>query len=347
MRDYYLSLIQGKQRGWWPGLQRFSLILLSIPYGLVVRLRNWLYDMGWKKVYQAQVPVVCVGNLTVGGTGKTPCVEFIARWYRQRDWRVTLLSRGYGSKQGRNDEALVLEESLPDVPHLQGVDRVELARIAVEELESEVLVLDDGFQHRRLARNLDIVLVDCTNPWGYGHVLPGGFLREPLSGLKRANLVLLTRCDQVSEEKRKEIQQQIRRQTKNIPIASSTHKPVHLTNSDQETKELATLKEVPVAGFCGIGNPDAFRQTLLGLGADVVAFREFPDHHSYTREDLDDLRSWVRQQAKDCVLITTQKDLVKIRLTQLGERQLWALQIQLHITEGQETLDRQLEEALK
>src|SRR5262249_14336937 len=155
-------------------------------YGLAVRLRNLCYHLGWKRSYRAPVPVVSVGNLTVGGTGKTPCVEYVARYYREHDLRVAILSRGYGGSSrpptpssGRNDEARVLEENLPDVPHLQGADRVALATVAVEELDSEVLVLDDGFQHRRLARNLDVVLVDTTVPWGYGYLLPRGLLREP------------------------------------------------------------------------------------------------------------------------------------------------------------------------
>src|SRR5205823_12595962 len=146
----------------------------------------------------AAVPVVSVGNLTAGGTGKTPCVEYVARVYRQWEVRVAVLSRGYGSHGGLNDEALVLEENLPDVPHLQGADRAALAAAAVEELESEVLVLDDGFQHRRLARDLDLVLLDATNPWGHGYLLPRGLLRESPKGLKRDGVVMLTRCDQVS-----------------------------------------------------------------------------------------------------------------------------------------------------
>src|SRR5439155_4635434 len=129
--------------------------------------------------------------------GNTPCVEYLARHYRDLGLRVAVLSRGYGAREGRNDEALVLEANLPDVPHLQGADRVALARIAVEELESNVLVLDDGFQHRRLARDLDVVLIDATEPWGYGYLLPRGLLRESPRGLKRAGAVLLTRCDQV------------------------------------------------------------------------------------------------------------------------------------------------------
>ena len=147
---------------------------MSLLYGLVVRVRNRAYDGGLFQIRRVDVPVVSIGNLTAGGTGKTPCVEYVARFYRQLDLRVAILSRGYGAASGPNDEALLLEENLPDVPHLQGADRVETATTAVEELESEVLVLDDGFQHRRLGRDLDVVLIDATCPWGYGHLLPRG-----------------------------------------------------------------------------------------------------------------------------------------------------------------------------
>src|SRR4051794_20203474 len=118
----YLDLVSGRRRGPWPALLRLGLSAASVPYGLAVRLRNLAYDRGWKKVHRAGVPVVSVGNLTTGGTGKTPCVEYVAGYYRLRDVAVAILSRGYGATQGRNDEALVLEENLPDVPHLQGAD---------------------------------------------------------------------------------------------------------------------------------------------------------------------------------------------------------------------------------
>ena len=193
------DLIRGRRRGFGPALARLGLTAASVPYGTAVRLRNRLYDAGWKARLRAAVPVVSVGNLTLGGTGKTPCVEYLARFYRDRDVRVAILSRGYGGSGAANDEALVLEENLPDVPHLQGADRVALAGVAVEELEAELLILDDGFQHRRLARDLDVVLLDATDPFGQGRLLPRGLLREPASSLRRADAVLVSRCDQVAE----------------------------------------------------------------------------------------------------------------------------------------------------
>ncbi len=194
LRRRYLALISGQTPGLAAAVQRLGLYLASLFYGLGVRLRNAGYSLGWLRAQRVAAPVVSVGNLTVGGTGKTPAVEYVARYYRRQDRRVAILSRGYGSAGGHNDEALVLFANLNDVPHLQDADRVRSAHIALEELESEVLVLDDGFQHRRLVRDLDLVLIDATNPWGHGYLLPRGLLREPIRGLRRADLVLLERA---------------------------------------------------------------------------------------------------------------------------------------------------------
>ncbi len=343
----YRALVSGQRRGPWAVVQRGGLWLASLPYGAAVRVRNWLFDHGRKTIHRVGVPVVCVGNLTVGGTGKTPCVEYVARHYATRDLRAAVLSRGYGSATGRNDEAMVLEENLPDVPHLQGADRVALAQSAVEELESQILILDDGFQHRRLARNLDIVLIDATNPWGYGYLLPRGLLREPRTSLRRSGIVVLTRCDQVTRAERDQLRQEIARLASGVPIAEATHRPLDLGNGLGGSAPLEKLQGRPIAAFCGLGNPEAFRRTLLDLGAAVSAFRSFPDHHAYTRADVDELRGWAREQATDCVVVTTQKDMVKLRLADLGGRELWAVRIRLHFEAGQEEFDQKLEEVTR
>ncbi|MCI0334781.1 MAG: tetraacyldisaccharide 4'-kinase [Planctomycetes bacterium] len=336
MEEYFLSLVSGRRRGVWPTLQRCGLSLASVPYGCGARLRNWLFDRGLKKTFRAAVPVVSVGNLTLGGTGKTPCVEYIARFYRDRKLRVAVLSRGYGAGAGRNDEALVLEENLPDVPHLQGSDRALLARTAVRELGADILVLDDGFQHRRLERDLDVVLIDATNPWGFGRLFPRGLLREPVAGLRRAAAVLLTRCDLVEPEVLRQIRQRLERIEHGKPIALAKHRPAAWINAQGESRRPQSLTQLPVAGFCGIGNPEAFRQTLIGLGVQLVDWRVFPDHYEYTHCDIENLRSWANALPADAALATTQKDLVKIRLDRLGERELWALRIELEVFEGEE-----------
>jgi tetraacyldisaccharide 4'-kinase len=346
LEEHYLNLISGRRRGPWAALQRGALWLLSKPYGWATRLRNRLYDRGWKDSYRPPVPVVSVGNLTLGGTGKTPCVEYVARYYRGQELLVATLSRGYGAAEGRNDEVRVLEMNLDDVPHLQGVDRVALARTAVEELESEVLVLDDGFQHRRLARDLDLVLLDATEPWGYGHLFPRGLLRESPRGLARAGVIVLTRCDLAAPEALARLRQQVARLAPGVPVSETTHRPVEWVNAERAVLDLEALRGRPVAAFCGIGNPEAFRRTLQGFGAEVAAFRAYPDHHAYTRTDVEDLRSWARRQETECVAVTTQKDLVKLPLTRLGERELWALRVRLHVRAGQELLDRKLKGAL-
>jgi tetraacyldisaccharide 4'-kinase len=342
LEAYFHSLLRGERRGLKPALERTGLRLLSLPYGWAVRGRNWMYDRGWAQSYAAAIPVISVGNLTVGGTGKTPCVEYVARFLRQREVRVAILSRGYGAQEGCNDEALVLEENLPDVPHLQGPDRVALAQVAAEELESEVLVLDDGLQHRRLRRDLELVLIDATCPWGYGYLLPRGLLREPMSGLKRAHAVLITRCDQVEPNVIHDIQARVQRCQPHLPVIRTTHRPAQWINASRTTLPLEQLQDRPWTAFCGLGNPEAFRRTLTRLGGNVTDWRTFPDHHNYTRSDVDNLQRWADQQAAETVMLTTQKDLVKIRLDHLGGRPLWALNIQLHLETGQDILEEKL-----
>jgi len=329
-----------------PALERLGLRVASVPYGWAVRLRNTAYRRGWLRSEQVPAVVVSIGNLTVGGTGKTPCVEYIARFYRNLGRRVAILSRGYGSADGRNDEARVLEENLPDVPHLQGADRVALAWRALAEWQSEVLVLDDGFQHRRLARDVDLVLMDATAPWGHGYLLPRGLLREPPSSLQRADVLVLTRCDQAPAEQCERLRRTLERIAPHKPVVETTHRPVELSNSDGASASLELLREGPAAAFCGIGNPEAFRRSLLDLGARLEDFRVYPDHHAYGRTDVEDLQRWACRLSAGARILTTQKDAVKLRLSHLGERPLWWLRIRLCVESGQDVLEGWLRSAI-
>lgn len=334
----WLALIRGERRGPLAGLGRLGLRMASWPYGLAMRARNALYRRGWKASHRAGVPVVSVGNLTLGGTGKTPCVEFIARFYRDLNIRVAIVSRGYGVEEGRNDEAMILEENLPDVPHLQDPDRVAAARRAVEELESELLVLDDGFQHRRLHRDLDVVLIDATRPPTRDYLFPRGTLREPASGLRRAAAIVLTRCDQAAAEELAALRDWLGRRFPGKPVASTEHRPVELTGGTvAETVE--SMRGRAVGAFCGIGNPAAFRHTLESLGARVVEFVTFGDHHCYSRDDVADLTQWANRLPPDALVATTQKDWVKLRVPELAGRPLRAVRIGLAFREGQEEFE--------
>jgi tetraacyldisaccharide 4'-kinase len=228
---------------------------------------------------------------------------------------------------------------------LQGANRAELAAIAIDELESEVLVLDDGFQHRRLARDLDLVLIDATSPWGHGHLLPRGLLREPPSSLHRADAVVLTRCDQAAPEVLAGLRKRIAQLAPKASVAETEHLAEALVN-EKAREDVAALRGRVVAGLCGLGNPNAFRRTLCDLGARLTDFRSYPDHHAYTRHDMEQLRAWGRQQPADAWMVTTQKDLVKLRLRELGGRPLWAVRIHLRFRAGQADLDALLERVL-
>jgi tetraacyldisaccharide 4'-kinase len=336
--ERWRAIVRGTARDPAAALLRRGLWLGQWPYAVGVWWRNRRFDRG-RDVHRVGVPVISVGNLTVGGTGKTPCVEYVARLLRDNDHRVAILSRGYGAEAGRNDEAMVLEENLPDVPHFQGRDRVALAATAIEESESEVLVLDDGFQHRRLARDLDIVLIDATDPWGGGYLLPRGGMREPPRNLRRAGFVVFTRCDAVDADATARLAAEVQALAPGVPTAKTAHVARELSNGEDQ-RDVAELKGRKTAAFCGIGNPAAFRHTLGLLGADVIELREYPDHHNYSRADVEELGRWTESLPNDAWVVTTQKDWVKLRLTQVSSRALWAVRVRLQFVEGQEMFDR-------
>lgn len=328
--------MSGRRRGVAASAARGLLAWGEVPYGIAVRARNLWYDRYPGAVHHVGAPVVSVGNLTVGGTGKTPMVKWIARRLLEQSLRVTILSRGYGAEAGaKNDEALELEQALPGVPHLQNRDRVAAAREAIAACSSQVLLLDDGFQHRRLARDLDIVLLDATAPFGYGHLLPRGALREPVAGLRRAGVVCLTRASSMDREQRSEIRRQAERYAPHAVWCEADHRPAALRFASGEEQPLSHLHGKRIAAFCGIGNPEAFRRTLSEAGAVIGAWRAFPDHHRYTADDLAQLAKEATNSGADLV-VCTHKDLVKAPAESLAEVHLAAVVVEIEFLAGEE-----------
>jgi tetraacyldisaccharide 4'-kinase len=323
-------------------MMRLALRAAEGPYAAAVRWRNRRYDRRKVQIGRVGVPVVSVGNLTLGGTGKTPVVEWIARWFRARGVRVTIISRGYGAEAGaKNDEALELERRLPDVPHLQDPDRVAAAELAIEEFGCQLIVLDDAFQHRRIARDLDVVLLDAREPFGFGHVFPRGTLREPVSGLGRADVVILTRADMLQQADRERLQEEVGRLAPEAIWMEAIHAATDLVDSAGHRRPLDSFKGQRIAAFCGIGNPAGFRHTLETCGSELVGFREFPDHNPYDRGDADLLAEWA-DRLKVAALVTTAKDLVKLDVEQLGGYPLLAVSIEARFRRGQEDLEGKL-----
>ncbi|TAJ18638.1 MAG: tetraacyldisaccharide 4'-kinase, partial [Planctomycetota bacterium] len=253
-------------------------------------------------------------NITAGGTGKTPFVAWLVRELERRGRRPGILSRGYGGGGGANDEALLLAELAPGVPHVQQAERfagaLELVRRG-----ADVIVMDDGFQHRRLARDLDLVLVDATRPWGLPAsgggepvraLLPRGLLRESPRGLARANALVLTRTDQLDAARLAALHAELERLAPGVPRCESAHAPRALLAANGAREPLERLRGARVCLVSAIGNPAAFEASVRSLGAAVVEHRRFADHHRYAAADVADLR-------ERADVLCTHKDLVKLR----------------------------------
>lgn len=346
--EAFRRLVDGSHRGPTAGVARAALGMLSLPYAAAMWARNTAYDHGVLPALPAGVPVISVGNLTLGGTGKTPLVAWTARQCLAGGRRPAIVSRGYGVARGQtSDEAAELALVLPGVAHVADRDRVAAARMAVSH-GADAIVVDDGFQHRRLVRDLDIVTIDATDPFGCGHVFPRGMLREPLGGLARAQAVVLTRADAVEPGRRETIIATLAavcRDRGPRVWAQAAHAPHGLRTATGRELPLDAVRGRRVAAFCGIGNPAAFRRTLERLGADVVAFRPFPDHHAYSPADVASLGGLAADVRADLAL-TTLKDLVKLPHETLRDAPLAALEIAIEFLAGEAELDRLVQSAI-
>jgi tetraacyldisaccharide 4'-kinase len=315
--------------------------IISIFYGAVQKLRETCYRQKIIPSQKLPCKVISIGNITVGGTGKTPLTIHVAQTLKQAGQKVAVVSRGYkggAERQGgivsdgrtlcmdvalSGDEPCLIAGRLKDVPVIVGKNRFAAGMLAVRNFQSDVIVLDDAFQHLKLKRDLDLVLLDCLRPFGNTHLLPRGSLREPISSLARGTACILTRCRTEAAEAKIASIAMIEKLLPQCPVFTSNHipycyfvkkgHPIQIGNISDflSPGDMAAIKNHKIFAFSGIARNDAFRHTLSGLGFNTTGFLEFSDHHHYTQNDLATiLRLAVNSNAD--LLITTEKDYVRI-----------------------------------
>lgn len=300
---------------------------LSLLYGAVTRTRLSLYRRGTFHTTKLDRPVISIGNITTGGTGKTPLVEHVARLIAAQGKKVCILTRGYGRKDPHlqvivsdgygvlaspseaGDEPYLLATKLKGLAAvISSADRIAAGREAIKDFGTDCFVLDDGFQHLRLARDLNVVTIDATNPWGGGRLLPHGRLRESIEGMSRADCVVITRCDQVKSIDA--LREEISRLTGGKPIFESRMRMARVSPLKNGGETLGAPARV--AAFCAVGNPASFFENLRRAGYELAVERSFPDHHVYSQDEVDSVIKAARETGAD-TLITTAKDAVKLR----------------------------------
>jgi len=360
LEQWGTEVIFGRARGFRAAVMRVFLWSLSGIYRFGVARRLGRYRSGARPQHYLGTQVISIGNLTVGGTGKTPVVEMFARTLRDRGRRPAILSRGYKSKKPAKaqqwqrrvdgeplldvkyagDEPWMLAKNLPGVSVVVDKNRVKGGGFAVGELEADTLILDDGLQYLDLAHSTDVVLVDQSAPFGTGQMLPRGTLREPAKNLVRADYIFITKCDGSCNE---QLIAKMRRYNKNAEIIECTHGPRHLENLfSGERVPLEFLADKYVAAISGIAVPESFEKILGNLGARVEFHRVFSDHHSFNQKEID--RFMHRCVERDIeLIITTEKDAVRfIRPTEL-DVPIYFLRIEVDILKGQEVWEELVE----
>jgi tetraacyldisaccharide 4'-kinase len=341
--------VQGWERGFTAGTGGL-LAAMAGSYRGLIGAREWLYARGVLHSRALDCPVVSIGNLTVGGTGKTPAVELAVRTLMELGHRPGVLSRGYGRRGGgvqivadaasirldaeeAGDEPFLLARRLPGVPVVVGPNRYEAGRVARARFGVTSIVLDDGFQHRTLRKDLEIVMARAAQPWGNGRLLPGGPLREPLAGLGRAHLVVATGAQRLDEAS--EVKETASRLAPSVPVLTAVHVPTEcFESSSMRFVTLAAIGGTRLLAFAGIGAPAGFRRTLREAAATVVDFQEFGDHHWYTREDLTRLERRATEMRADA-FVTTEKDWVRLRPLRALQRPVYVLSVRLQLTSGE------------
>lgn len=325
---------------------------LSRLYGLGAWLRRTLYSRGLLRRQRLPAPVVSVGNLTVGGTGKTPVVAYLAGLWRDRGKRVVILSRGYGGRtrtptrlsDGKRlyysppwvgEEPYWLARTLPGVPVFTGTCRFNAGMAAWQEFKPDLFLLDDGFQHFQLHRDLDLVLLDAGSPFGNGFLLPRGPLREPLSSLNAAHAIILTRFD---PQRHQATLTTIQKRFPDHMVLTATISPVGVTiYPGGQTEPPQAVGGQTFLAFAGLARPEVFQESLQKLGVHLKELKTFPDHHVYTSQELEDLTAAAKARGAEA-LITTAKDWARLGERWDGEIPLWVLEVEARLSDPEKVL---------
>ncbi len=351
MRDYFYRVITDKQTGITASLLKFILLILSVFYRVIVSVRSFLYTIGILRSVDLGRIVISVGNITWGGVGKTPFVILMAEHLASLGITPAILTRGYMKKSlygsAQSDEAAMIREYIPDVIVGIGADRRQSSQKILAKHSVDAFILDDGFQHRKVMRQLDIVLIDATNPFGNGALIPRGILREPLNALKRAQIIVLTKSD-FNQTVVQKLENQIRGINRGCIIAWAVHAPQALGELFSGRQEpLENLRGRKVVSFCSIGDPQSFAESLRRIGAGVEKNFVFYDHYIYS---VDDIQTLVKQAHKAGVqdFVTTAKDAVKILQFKeaFGSFRCWVLKIEIELIRGKDEVFERIDHLL-
>lgn len=373
-QTYFIDLVHSKEvDGLFPHLIMGILYIFSLIYGLLVNIKLAGYKYGIFQKQKLDCFVISLGNVTVGGTGKTPTAQRLARDIRDMGYRVVILNRGYRAKwhgevgivsDGKRlhmdaaeagDEAYMLAKHLPEVPVLIGAERAKTGRYAMEHFGAEVAILDDGYQHWQLERDLDILLVDAVNVFGNGYILPRGTLREPISHISRADICLMTKVDQAAAGSCDYIRETVHRYNPEAHIVESIHQPrcfIPLTewyvNIASQGIDIAQMRGKRIMAVSAIGNPASFEQTLSDLGAVIIESLRYPDHHDYAMSEMTDIFQQAENAGAEAIVIT-EKDAVKIPADVAREKwsiPIYVICVEVNFQKGSEGLANLLKKRL-
>ena len=370
---YFLALTGGERRSSVDQFLLAILLLASRVYRTAVQFRLWLYDKRVIRNHALGCLVVSIGNISCGGTGKTPVVEVFAKTLSAQGRRVAILSRGYRSKKrslwykltrmfehqklevqpkivsdGQNllmdsmyagDEPYMLASNLRDVAVLVDKDRVKAGLYAIRHYRTDVLILDDGFQYLMLKPHINIVLVDSTDPFGNGHVLPRGILREPIKNIRRADYIFLSKSD--GSPRLRHLKAFLRRHNRRAEIIECCHQPKYIERVyNRGVREgLERLRGAKVAALSAIAVPASFERFLVSLGAELVARKSYADHHRYTQQEIIDFINEAKQAGAEFIM-TTEKDAVRIPKLDRRDIPLYFLRVEINILSGRESFDQ-------